>query len=60
VSTFLPLSHRLNTITGEWIPLDPPVEIHHEDLGWLQRLWEKGRRPSGELIRRMHDEWERR
>lgn len=36
------ICERAHAATGEWLPLDPPVEIHHDDVDWLVKLWEKG------------------
>lgn len=36
---FVRIVGRANVMTGEDIPLDPPVEIHREDLDWLQAMW---------------------
>jgi hypothetical protein len=36
---FAMIYERRNVLTGEWIKLRPPAEIHVEDIDWLERLW---------------------
>jgi hypothetical protein len=36
---FLRLTGRVHYITGEMIDLDPPHEVHQDDVDWYERLW---------------------
>jgi hypothetical protein len=36
------IRERCSIVTGEWVTLDPPVEIHHDDMEWLLQLWRDG------------------
>ena len=35
------ITSRLN-LFGQVVSLDPPAEIHHDDVGWLRKIWEQG------------------
>jgi hypothetical protein len=45
------MTGRFHSLTGELLPLDPPVEVHHDDVDWLLRLWEEGDLLDWELMR---------
>lgn len=45
------MTGRFNCITGELVPLDPPVEIHHDDAGWLLEVWAESDRIDWEIWR---------
>lgn len=47
----LPICERMNTFTGEWLPVSPPVQIHTDDLDWLERLREDTDRLDYEIRR---------
>ena len=45
------IHERMNIFTGAWVRLDPPQEVHTDDLDWLERLWEESDRLDYELMR---------
>ena len=48
---FVMIHERQNIFTGEWLPLSPPVEIHTDDIDWLERLWLDSDQLEYELMR---------
>lgn len=48
---FMCLHGRINQITGAFVKLAPAVEVHPEDLDWLERLWAESDRLDFEIWR---------